>query len=176
MNPFPNQQVHILETERLRLRQFDLEDADFIIELLNSPGWLEYIGDRSVRTKGQAESYLQNGPLTSYQQNCFGLCMVQTKGGKPVGMCGILKRPTLDNPDIGFAFLPEFMGQGYAHEIASATLSYAINVLEIPKISAITLPHNTKSIKLLEKIGMKFTSSFPQEGEELLLYEIEITR
>jgi RimJ/RimL family protein N-acetyltransferase len=163
---------YILETERLRLREFNLNDTTFIIELLNSPGWIEFIGERNVKTETQAIEYLKNGPLKSYGKNGFGLSMVETKDEMPIGMCGILKRDTLENPDIGFAFLPEFTGKDYAYEIASATLAYAMNDLKISKISAITLPHNIRSIKLLEKIGMKFIKSFlSDKNEELLLFE-----
>jgi RimJ/RimL family protein N-acetyltransferase len=171
MKPLNSALNYILETERLRLREFNLDDTMFIIELLNTPGWIKYIGDRNVKTEEQAIEYLQNGPLKSYAQNGFGLSMVETKRGQSIGMCGILKRDTLENPDIGFAFLPEFAGQGYAYEIASATLNYAIDNLEISKISAITLPDNTRSIKLLEKIRMKLIKPFVQNGEELLLFE-----
>lgn len=161
----------ILETERLRLRKFTLNDTKFIIELLNSPGWIEFIGDRNIKTEEQAITYLQNGPMKSYVQNGYGLSMVETKEGIPIGMCGIINRDTLEHPDIGFAFLEEFTGQGYAYEIASATLSYAMNTLNISKIVAITLPRNTRSIKLLEKIGMKPVKSFLQNDEELILFE-----
>jgi RimJ/RimL family protein N-acetyltransferase len=162
---------YILETERLRLRKFDLNDAQFIIELLNSPGWIRYIGDRNVKTEQQAIEYLKNGPLKSYRENGFGLSLVETKEGRPIGMCGIIKRDTLEHPDIGFAFLPEFTGKGYAYEIASATLSHATDKLKLAKIAAITLPDNTNSIKLLEKIGLNFVKSFAnQNGEELLLF------
>ena len=163
---------YIFETERLRLRKFTIDDTKFIIELLNSPGWIEFIGDRNVKTEDQATAYLENGPMKSYAQNGFGLSMVETKAGQPIGMCGLIKRDTLDNPDIGFAFLEEFTGNGYAYEIASATLSYAIKDLNIQKISAITLPHNEPSIRLLEKIGMRFVKSFISEkNEHLLLFE-----
>jgi RimJ/RimL family protein N-acetyltransferase len=165
-------QDYILETKRLRLREFTPDDSNFIIELLNSPEWIEFIGDKNVRTETQAIEYLQNGPLKSYTQNGYGLWLVETKDGLPVGMCGIIKRDSLENPDIGFAFLKEFTGKGYAYEIASATLSYAMNELKISKISAITLPHNTSSVRLLKKIGMKLIRSFAsQNGEELLLFE-----
>src|SRR5690348_11717563 len=97
----------ILETERLVLREFDLDDTPFIIELLNSPGWLKYIGDRHVKTDDDAKRYLQNGPMKSYADNGFGLCMVMLTDGTPVGMCGIINRADLEHPDIGFAFLPE---------------------------------------------------------------------
>jgi RimJ/RimL family protein N-acetyltransferase len=163
----------ILETERLFLREFTLDDTAFIIELLNSPGWIKYIGDRNIKTEQQALAYLHNGPLKSYQQNGFGLSMVEKKEGHvPIGMCGIIKRETLNNPDIGFAFLPEYYGQGYALEIASATLNYAKQTLGLPVISAITLPGNSRSVRLLEKIGLQFSKTivFPGSEEELLLY------
>jgi len=163
---------YILETKRLRLREFTLDDSNFIIELLNSPEWIEYIGDKNVRTETQAIEYLQNGPLKSYAKNGYGLSLVETKDGLSIGMCGIIKRDSLENPDIGFAFLKEFTGKGYAYEIASATLAYAINDLKMPKVSAITIPYNERSIQLLEKIGMKLIRSFfSEKNEELLLFE-----
>jgi len=163
---------YILETERLTLREFTTDDTAFIIELVNSPGWLQFIGDRNIKTTEQAIAYLENGPMKSYRDNGFGLAMVETKDSKtPIGMCGIIRRDTLDNPDIGFAFLPGFIGKGYGFEIAVATLAYATQQLNLPVICAITVPHNVNSIKLLEKIGLKFikTISSP-ENEELLLY------
>lgn len=164
--------IPVLETERLRLRQFTLDDTKFIIELLNSPGWIEFIGDRNVKTEEQAIQYLQNGPMKSYEENGYGLSLVESKDGLPIGMCGIIRRAKLEHPDIGFAFLNEFTGKGYGYEIATATLNYAIDNLKLPKIVAITVPHNIKSIKLLEKIGMKFVKRFTNENdEELFLFE-----
>jgi RimJ/RimL family protein N-acetyltransferase len=162
----------ILETERLVLREFTTTDSNFILDLVNSPGWIEYIGDRNIRTTEQAVAYLLNGPMKSYRDNGFGLCMVQLKNeGTPIGMCGIIKRDTLEKPDIGFAFLPEFMGKGYAFEMADATLNYAITELKLPIIYAITIPKNSSSRKLLEKIGLKFVKTISSpENEELLLY------
>lgn len=167
----------ILETERQILRQFTIEDTAFIVELLNSPGWLQFIGDRNVKNKEQAVAYLENGPLKSYAQNGFGLYLVERKKDvKPIGMCGIIRRDNLDTPDIGFAFLPAFNGNGYAYEIASATLCHAKEQLRLSKISAITLPENTRSIKLLEKIGMQQVKTFSFSGseEQLLLYQINL--
>jgi RimJ/RimL family protein N-acetyltransferase len=140
---------------------------------VNSPGWLLFIGDRNIKDEEQAVIYLENGPLKSYAQNGFGLWLVEKKDdSESIGMCGIIRRDNLETPDIGFAFLPRFEGKGYAYEIANATLFYATQHLNIPKICAITLPANSKSIKLLEKIKMKFekTFSFPDSTEELLLY------
>src|SRR5215217_8465823 len=145
-----------LETQRLILRQFTTEDASFILQLVNSPGWLKYIGDRNIKTLEQAENYLHNGPMKSYKLNGFGLSLVELKNEKtPVGMCGIIRRD-LDHPDIGFAFLPEFTGKGLAFEIANATMKWATEELKLPVIYAITVPGNASSIKLLEKIGMTF--------------------
>jgi RimJ/RimL family protein N-acetyltransferase len=163
----------VLETDRLILREFTLDDTRFIIELLNTPGWLKFIGDRNVKTEKQAIAYLQDGPLKSYKENGFGLAAVELKTEKtPIGMCGILKRNNLDNPDIGFAFLPQFIGKGYAFEIANATLIFAKNIWQLPVVSAITLPDNKSSINLLEKIGLRFVKpfTFPGSSEELMLY------
>lgn len=164
---------YILETERLTLREFTVADAPFILELVNSPGWLQFIGDRNIKTTDQAIAYLQNGPIKSYAENGFGLALVEIKDGKiPIGMCGIIKRDNLDKPDIGFAFLPSFTGKGYAFEMANATLSYAVNQLKMPVIYAITVATNLRSIRLLEKIGLKFIKKInaPKDNEELLLY------
>ena len=165
---------YVLETERLILREFTLADANFIIELVNSPGWLRFIGDRNIKIEEQAKEYLRNGPLKSYEVNGFGLSMVELKtGGTPIGMCGIIKRDTLEKPDIGFAFLPEFEGKGLAFEIASATLAYANDILKIPVVFAITIPGNIRSIRLLEKMGFKYSNTFtsPNDNIELSLYK-----
>ncbi len=163
----------ILQTERLTLRQFELTDARFIVELVNTPGWIEFIGDRNIKTEEAAIVYLQNGPMKSYKENGFGLWMVETKeNGTPIGMCGILKRDSLEYPDIGFAFQPEFVGLGYAFEIANATIHYAKDKLDLKTVFAITVPTNKKSIRLLEKIGLTFTKTIftPVDNEELMLY------
>jgi RimJ/RimL family protein N-acetyltransferase len=163
----------ILETERLILRQFTLDDSGFIVALLNSPGWLQFIGDRHVKSHADAEKYLTNGPMKSYAMNGFGLSMVQRKeDGKPVGMCGIIRRDNLEWPDIGFAFLPGYSGKGYALEIAKATLLYAQTMLGLPKICAITMKDNVRSIGLLEKLGLQFVQTFRFENteEDLQLY------
>ena len=167
---------YIFDTERLRVREFNTEDKSFIIELLNTPGWLEFIGDRNVRTDEQAGSYLENGPMKSYRENGFGLYMVETKQtNAPVGMCGILKRDTLDHPDIGFAFLPQHAGLGYAKETAKATLNYADETLKIRRLLAITKPDNRRSIRLLESIGFAFAETFllNEATDHLLLYRID---
>jgi len=169
---------YIIETERLQLRPFVLNDATFVIQLLNSDGWLKYIGDRNVHNTTQAEQYLQNGLMLSYEVNGYGLWLVQKKDSKlPLGMCGILKRETLHLPDIGFAFLPEFTGLGYALEAAKASLHYAMETLGLKEIAAITLAGNEKSVKLLTKLGMQNKGPFylPDSTEELQLFNIKKT-
>lgn len=164
---------YILETERLQLRQFETDDAEFIVELVNTPGWLKFIGDRNIKITEDAIRYLQNGPMKSYRENGFGLSLVEIKeSGKSIGMCGILKRDSLEHPDIGFAFLPEFTGKGYAFEMALATVNYAKYELGLKTLSAITIPSNEKSIQLLEKVGFTFTRmvSDPKNNAELRLY------
>lgn len=164
---------YILETDRLKLREFNFNDALFIIELLNSPGWLQFIGNRNVTNEVQAKSYLENGPIKSYGENGFGLWLVEKKEDSiPIGMCGIIYRASLDNPDIGYAFLPEFTGHGYAFEIVNATLKLAKDTFKIPVIFAITTESNLKSKRLLDKLGFKYNRRifFQDDNEELLLY------
>ncbi len=165
--------THILATERLLLRQLTLDDAPFIIKLVNSPSWLENIGDRQIQTKEQARAYLRQGPLASYEANGFGLYLVELKSDHTaIGMCGILKRASLGSPDIGFALLPAFTEKGYATEIAGAVMEFAKNTLKLPVIYAIVLPTNQASVKLLKKIGLTFvkTITAPDTGEELMLF------
>ncbi len=161
----------LIETDRLLLRHFDLSDADFVLRLVNSTGWLAFIGDRNVHTLDDASAYLLNGPLKSYQENGFGLSLVALKNERtPIGMCGLVKRASLEHADIGFAFLPEFTGQGYAFEIAKATMAYAINELQLDSVLAITLPTNTASIRLLGKIGLHFEKLIGMGEESLMLF------
>jgi RimJ/RimL family protein N-acetyltransferase len=166
---------NILETERLVLRPFTLGDAKFIIELVNTPGWLQFIGDRNIKTEDQARLYLRNGPMKSYDENGFGLALVELKADQTaIGMCGIIRRDTLENPDIGFAFLPSFEGMGMAFEIANATVEYAKNILKLPVVLAITMPENKRSIKLLEKIGFRYSRNIilPTDNATLMLFHI----
>lgn len=160
-------------TDRLHIRPFVLSDAAFIIQLLNSEGWLKYIGDRKITSIEAAENYLQNVPIKMMRENGFGLMCVERKDHPtPIGMCGILKRDTLDFPDIGFAFLDEFSGQGFAYEAAKACENDFTNRFQPTEIQAITVEYNHRSRKLLEKLGMTFEKKFRMENdpEELLLY------
>ena len=162
-----------LQTARLDLREFTLDDTAFIIELLNSPSWLAYIGDRNVHDEAQAQQYLQNGPLRSYEINGFGLLRVSLReNGLPIGMCGLIKRAGLSQPDIGFAYLPAYEGKGYGFEAAHAVLSDARDRLALPEVLAITMATNPRSIQLLQRAGFHAagTVTLPGELQELLLY------
>jgi len=168
--------METIESERIFLRPFTLEDSGFILELLNTEGWIRYIGDRNVKTIKQAENYLLNGPLKSYEANGFGLSLAELKADRtPLGMCGLLKRDYLDHVDIGFAFLPEYTGRGYAYEIVKEIIRYGLQELQLEKILAITVPENYSSIKLLEKLGFSFEKNFISRdtNEELCLYSID---
>ena len=165
----------ILTTSRLLLREFTLSDAPFIRKLLNTPGWLQFIGDRGVATNGDAEQYLANGPMKSYVTNGFGLwCVCRIDDGSAVGMCGLLKRETLEHVDLGFAMLPDAHGMGYAREAAAATLAFAYERLGVVKMLAITSQTNARSIHLLEKIGFQFDRLHRQGEEELMLFAKEL--
>jgi [ribosomal protein S5]-alanine N-acetyltransferase len=147
----------VLETERLALRRLTTDDAEFILELLNEPSFLRYIGDKGVRTHADACRYIETGPMASYERFGFGLYRVELKDGRePIGMCGLLKRDTLPDADVGFAFLPRFWSQGYAFESASAVLAYARDTLGLRRVLAITSPDNVASINLLAKLGFRF--------------------
>lgn len=166
----------ILETERLALRKFDLGDAEFILQLLNTPTWLQFIGDKNVKSLNDASNYLVNGPIKSYKENGFGLSRVSLKDSDiPIGACGLLKRDGLDEPDIGFALLPEHTGKGYAFEITSATMGYAKTELALTRIAAITDPGNIASINLLKKIGLRFESmlNLPAYDHEVMYFVTE---
>lgn len=133
-------------------------DAPVMLALLNDPGFLRYIGDKGVRTLADAAAYIERGPLASYAQHGFGLWLVTLKdGGTAIGMCGLIKREGLDDVDIGFAYLPQFCGCGYATEAAAATLHHGRTVLGLKRIVAITAPDNTASANVLRKIGLRHT-------------------
>ena len=147
----------MIETQRLVLRRFTTDDAEFIIDLLNQPSFLRFIGDRGVRTPEEARRFLIHGPIASYEKHGFGLYKVELQEtGEPIGMCGLLRREGLEDPDIGFAFLPQFWSQGYAFEAASAVMDHARTSLGLERIVAIASPDNDRSFRLLEKLGLRY--------------------
>ena len=147
----------VLGTERLILREFTVEDAEFILALLNEPSFLRYIGDKKVRELEDARQYILNGPVASYERNGFGLYLVELRESHtPMGMCGLIQREELPDPDIGFAFLPEFWSKGFAFEAATAVLQDARERLRLERILAITSLDNEASIGLLQRLGFTF--------------------
>lgn len=148
----------VLETERLRLRHLDPStDAEFILKLVNEPSFLQYIGDKGVHTLADARRYITDGPQQSYETNGYGLYKVELKnGGTPIGMCGLVRRDTLPDADIGFAFLAGYWGEGYAYESAAAVMNYARDRLDMKRVLAITTPDNVASGNLLNKLGLRF--------------------
>lgn len=166
----------VLETERLVLRRLEPADAPFILELVNDPDWLTYIGDRGIRTLDDACNYIQGGPMAMYEQRGHGLYLVERKAdGVPMGMCGLLKRDSLDDVDLGFALLPAYRGAGYVTEAARATLADGHGRLGLRCIVAIVSPGNAASARVLERVGMRFERAIdaPEDGHALHLYGIE---
>ncbi|MFY9621069.1 MAG: GNAT family N-acetyltransferase [Pyrinomonadaceae bacterium] len=166
-----------LTTERLTLRHLSPEtDAEFILRLLNEPSFLQYVGDKGARTLDDARAYIRNGPMKSYEENGFGLFRVGLKeNGRAIGICGLIKRDTLPEPDIGFAFLPEYWDKGYAHESAAEVMRHAREVLQLNRILAITTPDNEPSAKLLGRIGLKFQRliRLSDEADEVKLFSTD---
>jgi RimJ/RimL family protein N-acetyltransferase len=151
--------VPLLETPRLALRRLSDGDAPFVLGLLNEPSFIRNIGDRGVRTLDQARAYIADGPVASYAQHGFGLYLVELKEPRtPIGICGVLQRDLLPEPDIGFAFLPAYWSQGYGLESATAVKDYARETLGLPRLLAIVNPSNHGSIRLLEKLGFSLSS------------------
>ena len=162
----------VCETERLVIRQFNLNDAEFIIRLLNEESFIRNIADKNVRSNDDAINYLTNGPISSYQVYGFGLNLVLLKGTEiPIGMCGLLKREDLDFPDLGYAFLPEFWRKGYANEAADSVLKDGMDAHSLNRVLAVTLPDNLSSNGLLKKIGFCLNGTMELNGSQNNLYE-----
>jgi RimJ/RimL family protein N-acetyltransferase len=151
-----NSSSTVIESARLNLRELCLQDAPFILELLNEAGFLRFIGDKGVRTLADARDYIVKGPLDSYGRFGFGLYLTTLRdSGTPIGICGLVKREGLADVDVGFAFLARHWSNGYAAESAAAVLHYGRKVLGLARIVAITDPDNVGSIAVLEKIGLR---------------------
>jgi RimJ/RimL family protein N-acetyltransferase len=163
-----------IETPRLRLRQLTVADAPFMLALVNDPAWLRYVGDRHVRDLAGARDYIVRGPIAMYERSGHGLWLAERKDdGVALGLCGLIAREGLPDVDIGFALLPEFRRQGYAHEAAEACLEYARNTLGLARVVAITTQDNRASGELLERLGMTFEALVrvpPDESVQLRLF------
>ncbi len=168
--------MKIFETERTILREVTTDDAEFILDLLNQLSFIKFIGDRNVRTVEQARDYIESRFTESYKQFGFGMWAVELKAGQtPIGICGFVKRDSLPDADIGFAFLPQFERKGYAVETAEAVMKYGRDVLGLKRVLAITTKDNENSCKLLEKINFNFERLIvlPHDDKELKLYSSE---
>lgn len=155
----------VLTTPRLTLRCVVAADAAFFVELLNEPSFIENIGDRGVRTTADAERYLAEKYLASYERHGYGLYVVELKdGGVPIGICGLVKRDALEHPDIGFALLPRYWSNGYAAEAAAETVRLARGPLMLPYLYGVVSPQNTRSIRLLERLGLRRLRSVQLPG------------
>ncbi len=171
------QRMRVLQTPRLTVRHFDRADAPFILELLNEPSWLQYIGDKGIKTLRDAERYIQDVLVAMYARLGFGLYLVEsTDSGESLGMCGLIKRDSLQDVDLGFAFLSRCWRQGYAYESALAVMSHAKMRLGLDRIVAITLPTNQAAGQLLQKLGFTLESTIAATGggEDLMLYAITL--
>lgn len=163
--------MKILATERLWVEEANADDVEFIYALLNSPNWLRFIGDRGIRSLDDAWEYIESAMIKSYRENGFGLYKLVLKADqKPIGLCGLLKRPVFDHPDIGFAVLPEYEGKGLVFEAAKAVLEHAQTILKIDHILAITTNLNRRSQNLLSRIGLKMEGwvDYAVQGDFLL--------
>jgi [ribosomal protein S5]-alanine N-acetyltransferase len=165
--------MQVLETARLRLRRLSGADAPFMLQLLNDPSFIRNIGDRGVRDVEGARGYLMAGAIASHEKHGYGLDLVELKSsGEAAGICGLVRRDYLGDPDIGFAFLPQFTGLGYAVESAAAAPARARGALALPRVLAIVSPGNERSIRVLTKIGLRYERMItpPGEGQAILLF------
>ena len=169
--------MFILTTERLQLRRLTLDDAPFILRLVNEPSWLRFIGDKGVRSLEDARGYLERGPLDMYARVGFGLYLTELRDSAiPIGICGLIKRESLPEVDVGFAFLPEHWGKGYGYEAASAVLAYGKREFALKRIVAITSPDNRQSIRVIERLGMvrECSRDLPGDGGKTLLFAMSL--
>ncbi|MBT8078354.1 MAG: GNAT family N-acetyltransferase [Gammaproteobacteria bacterium] len=166
----------VAKTDRLALSFLSYADAEFVLRLLNDPGFLRYIGDKGVRNIADARNYLDEGPLLSYATHGFGLFRVALRSDDtPIGICGLLKRDYLDDPDIGFALLPDYSGSGYAIEASQAAIEWGRAAFGFTRIVGIVDPDNDRSIALLKKLGMHFERRLriDDDERETSLYSVD---
>jgi RimJ/RimL family protein N-acetyltransferase len=168
----------VCRTERLGLRELTADDAAFVLELVNEPAWLRFIGDRKVHSLDDARGYIAKGPAASYARNGFGLWAVELAAtGEPIGMCGLVRRQALEHVDLGFAFLSRHWGHGYAREAAAAVVEQAREMHRLPRLVAITDLDNLPSQKVLTSVGFQYDKllHWPESGEDLALYALDLT-
>ncbi len=159
--------MKVLETDRLTLRRITTDDAEVLLEILNEPAFIRFVADRGVRTPEQAVEYIEVKMLPSFEQHGFGFYLLELKeSGVPIGMCGLIKRETLDDVDIGFSILQRFWRNGYAYEAARAVMDYGKRQFGLPRIVGVTAPDNENSGNLLQKLGLRFEKTIHLPGYE----------
>ncbi len=164
-----------ITTPRLRLRLLEQADSVFYLRLINDKSFIENIRDKGIRTVDGAWDDIQKGPLESQKLRGFSMYLVElAENATPLGLCGLVKRETLPDADLGYAFMPKFAGKGYAHEAAIAVLELAFQQLNLTKLAAITTPDNLASNKLLQKLGFKIerVGSIGEDTEILNIYAL----
>jgi [ribosomal protein S5]-alanine N-acetyltransferase len=154
-------------TERLVLNQLSIDDTEFIFELVNTPGWLTFIGDKKIYSTVDAKAYIKK---IIANQNVIYWRVKRKETQTSIGLVTFIKRDYLRHHDLGFAFLPSFNSKGYAHEAAQAVLVYLLENWAVEIILAISLPDNIRSIKLLQKLGFQFKNEVQHENDVLHLY------
>ena len=168
-----------LETERLQLRWLTGDDADLMLAIWNDPAFIRYVGDRGVRTLDQAHTAMQEGVLKLYHDFGYGPYRLALRGSdEAMGICGLFKRENLEHPDIGYGLLPAFCGSGYAFEAAEAVTEHARKHMKLPELCAIVTPENTRSVHLLEKLGMNAGERIrmPGDDEDVVLYRVSLDK
>jgi ribosomal-protein-alanine N-acetyltransferase len=168
--------LKIADTARLRLRLLRMEDAAFILQLYSDPDFIRNVGDRGVHGLDDAHRYLESGLLASYAKYGFGLYLVELKAtGAGIGICGLLRRDSHEDVEIGFAMLPQFRRQGYTLEAARAVLELGLNAFGLTRIVAIAAPCNLASIYILETLGLKYERRvfFTSGGSESSLFVLD---
>ena len=171
--------MKILDTERLILRTITADDAAFYYELVNDPTWLEHIGDKGIRSVEQARAAIIDGPCVMQARLGHSLYVMERRSdGRPLGLCGLIKRDSLPDVDIGYAIRPAYFGQGYTYEAAATVVAYARGQMGMKRLLGITSPANTSSIKLLEKLGMGFVEfqMLPPDSRPTNIYRIEFSK
>ena len=159
--------MKVLATSRLVIEKAVVSDSNFFYRLLNSPSWLQYIGDRGIKSEANARKYIEHSIINSYKKYGYGLFkLIAKEQGEPIGICGFIKRDYLESADIGFAILPEYEGNGYIQEAAQALMEYGKTTLKLHPILAITTEGNTRSRNLLSRIGMRATGKVRPKGNE----------
>jgi RimJ/RimL family protein N-acetyltransferase len=169
----------VLYTKRLNIRPITIDDAPFILKLMNSPKWLKYIGDRNVHSIEEAETYIKEKALSQFKKHGHtNNVVIRKEDQTKIGTCGIYHRDGKDEVDIGFAFLPPYEGKGYAFEASNELMKFAKNQLKLNSIKAYTLEENKSSRKLLERLGLELvgTGNLPNNDEELLMYQREFKK